>query len=98
MKVNNEMNINVLPFILLIFIRVLNSLFNIEVILIHIKFIRDGINQNIDGINISPKIDLIQFNDKFDLEDGSKIENKLVIIFNFLKFCCLFFLFCWFCI
>lgn len=51
-------------------------------ILIHRKLIREGINQNILGRNISPRRALIQFNDKFVLVDGSKVENKFVITFS----------------
>lgn len=77
-----EMKIKVLPFILLIFKRILNSLWSVVVILIHIKLIRDGINQNILGRNISPNKTLIQFNERFVLVEGSKVENRFVIIFN----------------
>lgn len=46
------------------------------------KFILLGVIQNSEGIKIiSIRVDS-QFNDKFILEEGSNIENKLVIIFN----------------
>jgi hypothetical protein len=49
----------------------------------HIIKCRFGINQNLYGINNNPKIVLIQFIGKFiKFVDGSKIENKFVIIFN----------------
>lgn len=51
-------------------------------ILIHIKLIREGMNQNIAGKNISPNIVLNQFKERFILVDGSKVENRFVIIFN----------------
>lgn len=79
---NNEIKIKVVPFILLILRRILNSLCKVDVILIHMKLIREGINQNIVGKNISPNKDLIQFKDKLVLVDGSNVENKFVIIFN----------------
>lgn len=64
-------------------IKVLNSLCNVKFILFHIILIRDGNNQNIDGININPRNVLLQFNDKLKmLVDGSNVENKFVIIFN----------------
>jgi len=96
MNENREMKISVLPFILLIFNRILNSLCNVDVTLIHIRLIRDGINQNILGRNKSPRSLLVQFSDKFVLVAGSNVENKFVIIFNwffwlldiFVLFCC----------
>lgn len=82
MNENREMKINVLPFILLIFKRILNSLCSVDVILIHIRLIRDGINQNILGRNMSPRRLLVQFRDKLVLVAGSNVENKFVIIFS----------------
>lgn len=79
---NKEMKIKVLPFILLIFKRILNSLCSVVVILIHIKLIRDGINQNILGRNIRPNKTLIQFKERLVLVEGSKVENRFVIIFS----------------
>lgn len=81
-KENNEIKINVVPFILLILSKILNSLWRVEVILIHIKLIREGTNQNIVGRNIRPSIDLNQFKDKLVLVEGSKVENRFVIIFS----------------
>lgn len=81
-KENREMKIKVLPFILLIFNRILNSLCKVDVILIHIKLIREGTNQNILGRNINPRRVLDQFSDKFVLVAGSNVENRFVIIFN----------------
>lgn len=79
---NREMKIRVLPFILLIFSRILNSLCSVDVILTHIKLIRDGINQNILGKNNKPRSTLDQFRDKLVLVAGSKVEKRFLIIFN----------------
>lgn len=79
---NNEIKINVIPLIVLFLINTLNSLWSVDVILIHKKFHRDGINQNIDGISIIPNTVLNQFKEIPDLVDGSNDENKFVIIFN----------------
>jgi hypothetical protein len=48
-------------------------------------FIREGINQKFNGKKIKIKNELVQFKDKLKIVDGSKTENRLVIIFNFLK-------------
>lgn len=54
-----------------------------EKILLIIIIIRDGENQNINGININPINVLVQLNGIFMIVvDGSKIENKLFIIFS----------------
>lgn len=85
---NNEIKINVLP-LYGEFIRILNSMCSLLIISIHKRFNRDGINQNIDGINIKPINVLVQFNDKLKVEvAGSNTENRLVIIFNLLNFFC----------
>jgi len=52
------------------------------VILIHMKLIRDGMSQNIEGRNISPNRALIQFIERLVLVAGSKVENRFVIIFS----------------
>lgn len=47
------------------------------------KEIREGKNQKIIGKNKRPIIVLIQFKEKLKmLVDGSKIENKFIIIFR----------------
>ena len=81
---NNEIKIRVLPLLILFVpIRVLNSLCNVYIIVFHKIKCRVGINQNLIGINIIPINVLIQLNDKFKiLVDGSKTENKFVIIFR----------------
>jgi hypothetical protein len=49
-------------------------------------FNREGKNQNIIGKNKIPKNELNQFNDKLKIfVEGSKIENKFIIIFNLKK-------------
>lgn len=80
---NKEINNKVLP---LIGIRILNSLWRIKTILFQIILIREGINQNIGGIRKINKIDLNQFNLKLKFVEGSKDENKFIIIFNYLIF------------
>jgi hypothetical protein len=50
--------------------------------LIHSIFIREGISQNIGGIIKIPSMTLIQFKEKFKFVIGSKVENRLAIIFN----------------
>lgn len=65
------------------FIKILNSEWSLFIIIVHIKLYRDGINQNSDGIIINPINVLNQFKDKLNVEvEGSKTENKLVIIFS----------------
>ncbi len=79
---NKAINIKVLPLNFEL-IRILNSLWSLIIIWAQIKLNREGINQNIDGINKIPKKVLNQFNDKFNIEvEGSNTENKLVIIFK----------------
>ncbi|MGI4667870.1 hypothetical protein ACR2YZ_28855 [Klebsiella pneumoniae] len=64
-------------------INVLNSLCRVKIIFIQIKFNRVGTNQKIRG-NIIKIINVLnQLIDKLKIVvDGSKTENKLVIIFN----------------
>lgn len=80
---NNEIKINVLPrFILFFPIKVLKSLCNRKMIFIQIIFSRFGKSQKISGKN--EKINKVdnQFRDRFIIVvEGSKTENKLVIIF-----------------
>ena len=81
--VNKEINIKVVPLKLLGPISILNSLCNVIKILFQKIFNRDGINQKIIGKNKIPKIELIQFRDKLKIfVEGSKIENKFIIIFK----------------
>lgn len=82
---NKEIKINVLPFILLLFISTENSLCRVNVIFSHMVWNREGINQNRDGINKSPRNVLNQFIEVLKFVDGSKVENRFVIIFNLRK-------------
>lgn len=82
---NNEININVLPFIFSEFIKTLNSLCKVNVIFNQRTWNREGINQNIVGINNNPRNVLNQFNDVPKFEAGSKVENRFVIIFSLKK-------------
>lgn len=76
------MKIRVLPWDLLFLIKILNSLCNVIIIEVHKIWSREGINQNIGGIIIIPINVLSQFNDKLKFVEGSKVENKFIIIFN----------------
>ena len=61
----------------------MNSLWRVIKILFQKIFKRDGKNQNIIGKNKIPKKELNQFKDKLKIfVEGSKIENKFIIIFN----------------
>jgi len=82
---NSEIRIKVLPWDFLLLIKTLNSLCSVNKILFHSKLSRDGINQKVTGIIKIPKMVLIQLKDELKLVDGSKDENKLVIIFSWLK-------------
>lgn len=63
--------------------KVLNSLCKVIKILFQKIFIREGKNQNIIGKKRIPRNDLNQFKDKLKiLVEGSKIENKFIIIFR----------------
>jgi hypothetical protein len=84
------MKINVVPLNAEIPKRVLNSWCKVKKILFQNIEIREGIIQNIKGKNINPMIVLIQFSEKLKiLVEGSKIENKFIIIF---KICCFYYL------
>lgn len=62
---------------------VLNSKCNVEKILFQNKEIREGKNQKIIGKNKIPSKELNQLNEIFKiLVEGSKIENKFIIIFK----------------
>lgn len=64
---------------------VLNSLFKSKMIFFHVKLKRFGMSQNEVGIKIIRREVLIQFMDQLKIVDeGSKTENKFVIIFNLL--------------
>ncbi len=81
-----DKNIKVVPLNLEIPKRVLNSLCKVEKILFQNMNIRLGMNQNIIGKNKIPKKVLNQFSEKLKiLVEGSKIENKFIIIFNLVR-------------
>lgn len=68
--------------------RVLNSLWRVKKILFQKKDSREGKNQNIKGKNNIPSIVLNQFIDRLIiLVEGSKIENKFIIIFKIKNYC-----------
>lgn len=93
-KVNKEINIKVVPLNLEIPNKVLNSACNVKKILFQNIKIREGKNQNIIGKNKIPKRVLNQFNDKLKiLVEGSKIENRFIIIFKLkINYYCLLYL------
>jgi len=67
--------------------KVLNSKCKIKKILFQNIEIREGRNQNIIGKNIIPNIVLNQFKEKLKIfVEGSKIENKFIIIFKLNEF------------
>lgn len=82
-KVNKEINIKVEPLNLDTPSKVLNSKWRIKKILFQNIERREGKNQNIMGKNKIPRVVLNQFNEKLKiLVEGSKIENKFIIIFR----------------
>lgn len=69
--------------ILLFPIKVLNSLCKVKIIFIQIRLNRFGSSQKINGTIINRKKVLNQLIDKFIIVvEGSKTENRLVIIFS----------------
>jgi hypothetical protein len=82
-KEKREINIKVVPLNLEIPNNVLNSKCKVKKILFQNMELREGKNQNNIGKNIIPNIVLIQFKEKLRiLVEGSKIENRFIIIFN----------------
>lgn len=79
-KINNLKNM--IKFDKLLFIIILNSFKRNLKRMFHNMIYREGINQYWNGKNKKIKNMLNQFNDIFILVHGSKIENKLVIIFT----------------
>lgn len=80
---NSEIKIKEEPLLIDLYpISVLNSLWRFNNILFHNMKWRDGINQNLVGINNNPIDVLIQFKDILLKVDGSKTEKRLVIIFS----------------
>lgn len=79
----NEFPLFLFPFLKIVFI----SWCSFFIRILNIMLLRDGINQILVGISISPTIVLVQFNGRLLISVvGSKIENRFLIIFN---------LFCW---
>lgn len=85
-KVNNEMNKREF-FFSWIFNIVMNSFLKIVNNFIHIVLIRDGINHIGNEININPSIGLAQLIENKGSVEGSKDENRFLIIFNLFQFC-----------
>lgn len=63
---------------------ILNSLIKNLIIIFHIIINRDGINQNWYGKIKIIKLILNQLRENFILVEGSKIENRFIIIFIFI--------------
>lgn len=75
----NEFPLFSFPFLRIVFI----SWCSFFIKILNIMLLRDGINQTLVGINISPMIVLVQFNGRLLISVvGSKIENRLLIIFS----------------
>lgn len=86
-KVNKEINIKVVPLKLKGPINVLNSLCKVIKIVFQKMFNREGNIQKIIGKNNNPNMELIQLKEKLKiLVEGSKIENKFVIMFTLMSF------------
>lgn len=67
--------------------RVLNSLWRVDINLLHRSDHRDGTVQNRYGIKISPRKVDNQLSDILNTDDrGSNLENRLVIIFSLILF------------
>lgn len=81
--VNKLIKIKLLPLKPLFPIKILNSLWRVKIKFFHKYSIRVGINQNVIGIIVTPMNELSQLiGDEKIEEQGSKTENKFVIIFN----------------
>lgn len=86
-NINNEININEGDLIFLDLYNIIISLFSIIQVLFIIHLIRFGNNHRKLGIKIRIINVLSQFNWIFiKFVDGSKILNKFIIIFYFIKF------------
>lgn len=82
-KVNKEINMKVVPLKLWLPSNILNSECKVKKILLQNNENRDGKNQKIIGKNNNPIIVLSQLSERLKiLVEGSKIENKFIIIFN----------------
>lgn len=76
----------VLPWDVLLLIRILNSLCKINIILFQRILDREGIKKKRGGMNSIPMTVLIQFIERLKLVEGSNDENRFIIIFRFLVF------------
>lgn len=83
-KIKKKSLIKIIKFIAEYLRIILNSLIKNLKIIFHIIINREGINQNWNGKIKIINLILNQFNDNFILVEGSKIENKFIIIFNFI--------------
>lgn len=83
-KIKKKSLIKIIKFDIEYLMIILNSLIKNLKIIFHIIIGRDGINQNWYGKRKIIKIILNQLREKFILEDGSKIENRFIIIFIFI--------------
>jgi hypothetical protein len=81
---NSDVKINEFPLFSFPFLRmVFISWWSLFISRLIIILFRDGINQTLVGINRIPIAVLIQFSDKLLISvAGSKIENRLLIIFS----------------
>lgn len=78
---NNEINKSIF-FLSFIFNKIFNSLLRIDNVLIHSILIRDGINHMDMGIIKNPSVVLVQLSENKGSDEGSKDENRFVIIFR----------------
>lgn len=84
MRIKMKSLIKIIRFVIEYLRIILNSVIkNLKIIIQNIMN-REGINQNWNGKIKIIKIILNQFIDSFILVEGSKIENRFVIIFNFI--------------
>lgn len=81
-KINNETKINVSPWGVLLPNKSLNSAWRVLVIFIKTMFFFAGVNQNKGVANKKTRLALSQLNEIVQKDEGSKLENKLVIIFR----------------
>lgn len=89
MKIKREIKIVELPLKASGPRRVLNSMWSFIVNILSIKFILFGTTQKI-GVSATNKINaLIQLIENEKAAEGSKTENKLVIIFKLWMICCI---------
>lgn len=83
-KIKKKSLIKIIKFDIEYLVITLNSLIKNLKIICHIIMNREGINQNWNGKIKIIKLILSQFKENFILVDGSKIENRFIIIFIFI--------------